>query len=234
MRRGTTNKDGRRRRPDFEGSLDRQPAVLCGRNRLLVCCGAQRTEGDYLRGLQNYVENPATTVTFKSKACSPTQLVAYAVAERERRGGDFDQVWCVFDVDHFTDIQEAVGAAKQDDIHIALSNPCFELWLILHFCDHFSSAGTYKELLPTLRKQLQAYDKAKLRFRDYQDTWPEAVKRAQKLSPVGEEHRRNPATGVWRLVNEIAGRADEEIPAQRSASGRLRIRYPSSLSHPER
>jgi hypothetical protein len=98
-----------------------------------VVCDAVATEPDYLKGLVAHLANPAVTVRIKTKPCSPSQLVAYADGERARAQDDFDQVWCVFDVDDYPDIPAAVATARRLGIEVAVSHPCFELWLILHF-----------------------------------------------------------------------------------------------------
>lgn len=49
-----------------------------------------------------------------------------------------DELWLVIDKDHWTEamLSHVATACAQDDyMHVALSNPCFELWLLLHFVD---------------------------------------------------------------------------------------------------
>lgn len=43
-----------------------------------------------------------------------------------------DQVWAVFDEDEHPAVKEARDVCKRGNVGIAYSNPCFELWLILH------------------------------------------------------------------------------------------------------
>ncbi|MGP4109960.1 RloB family protein [Streptomyces sp. 4N509B] len=169
-----------------------------------MVCGSRATEGDYLRGLVGHVANPAVTVRIRNKPVSPTQLVAHAVELRALAPDDFDQVWCVFDVDEFPDVARAVAEARRVGIEVAVSNPCFELWLLLHFRKHTAHARTYRELLPYLKKHLSGYDKRPA-FRHFQSGWPEAVPRARRLARRGTEHEVNPATGVWALVERITG-----------------------------
>ncbi|MCD9143917.1 RloB family protein [Streptomyces albireticuli] len=191
--------------PAFESGVLRAPATRPGRDRLLVVCGAKVTEKHYLQGLVEHLANPAVTVRIRTKPCSPAQLIAYAAGERDRAGDDFDQVWCVFDVDEY-EVGCAVTRARREGIEVAVSNPCFELWLVLHFCDHKAHVGTYRELLPYLKRYVPAYDKARLDFRDYEHGWPSAGSRAVRLAEAGHEHATNPSTGVWALVDRIAGR----------------------------
>lgn len=201
-------RDGRRGArcgPVFESGVLRAPPSRPGRDRLLVVCGAKATEKHYLQGLVEHLANPAVTVRIRTKPCSPAQLIAYAAGERERTGDDFDQIWCVFDVDEY-EVGCAVARARREGIEVAVSNPCFELWLVLHFCDHRAHVGTYRELLPYLKRYVPAYDKARLDFRDYEHGWSSAGGRAVGLAESGREYATNPSTGVWALVERIAGR----------------------------
>ena len=59
---------------------------------------------------------------------------AERVAKRQRDSYlAFDEVWCVHDVDDHPRLDEARIMARDNDISLAVSNPCFELWLLLHF-----------------------------------------------------------------------------------------------------
>nr|WSY53066.1 RloB family protein [Streptomyces sp. NBC_00886] len=91
-------------------------------------------------------------------------------------------------------------------IRVAISNPCFELWLLLHFTPHTAHAPTYKKLLPLLQKHVPGYDKTRVDFALYRDGRADAVTNAQVLDPTGQDHARNPSTGVWQLVERMEGR----------------------------
>ncbi len=58
--------------------------------------------------------------------------------------GEGDQFWLVCDTDHWIqsdhiqNLVEVVKRCRQKGIFVALSNPCFDLWLLLHF-DNFPS-----------------------------------------------------------------------------------------------
>ncbi len=195
-----------RKSPSFESNLDRAVNKRESRERLLVVCGAKVTERDYLQGLRSFARNPAVSVKVIEYPKSPSQVVAYAARYVRTAGEEYDQIWCVLDVDQFVDIDQAQADATAEDIHIALSNPCFELWLVLHFADHRSHAATYKQLEPVIEKCLpRKYSKTGLKFADYKPGWPDAVRRARELAAPGDESRVNPSTGMWRLAIAIAG-----------------------------
>jgi hypothetical protein len=141
------------------------------------------------------------TLTIKAVAKSPEQLVAYAATLASRTRDEFDELWCVADVDEF-DLDRAVQAAEAGRVRLAVSNPCFEVWLLLHFEEggpHVSGAAA---AVRRLRRHLPAYEKAKLQFEDYAPGLRDAVDRARKLDD-GSAVGTNPSSGVWRLVERI-------------------------------
>jgi hypothetical protein len=195
-----------RKRPTFESRLDRRTEQRTARQRLLVVCGAEVTERDYLQGLRTAARNPAVSIKIIERPKAPSQVVAHTAKLLEAADGDYDGAWCVLDVDQFTDVGRAVTDAARNDIDLALSNPCFELWLLLHFTDHRSHTPAYTHLLPHLDKHVPgSYSKTDLDFRHYKGTWREAARRAEGLAPEGSEPTTNPSTGMWRLALAIGG-----------------------------
>jgi hypothetical protein len=134
---------------------------------------------------------------------SPQEIVAYAAKYLDRATGDFDEVWCVFDVDDF-EIGSAVQRAGRAGLELAISDPCFELWLLLHHEDCRAFQNGYKDVVRRLKKHVVGYDKTRLTFADYTDGVADAIRRAEKLGGTG-----NPSTGMWRLAMRIC--SDEEL-----------------------
>lgn len=62
----------------------------------------------------------------------------------KRENGVRDQVWIVFDEDEHDKISEVIERSKTYGIGVAYSNPCFELWLILHRRDFDSDCSRYE------------------------------------------------------------------------------------------
>ena len=77
---------------------------------------------------------------------TPLTIVRHAVAEREKclkdegrgRGRGYNSYWCVIDVDEHPDLAEARQVAQRHAINLAVSNPCLELWFVLHLEDQFA------------------------------------------------------------------------------------------------
>lgn len=139
------------------------------------------------------------------KGCAPYGLVSYARKWLARNPDTCDEVWCVFDVDEFPHVAEAVRSAADEQFFVAVSNPCFELWLLLHFVKHTAHLSDYASLRPKLARHLGNYDKNRLNTALFRDGVSDAVERARELDPTGAAFQLNPSTGVWRLVERIMG-----------------------------
>jgi|SRR5580704_1411691 hypothetical protein len=116
----------------------------------------------------------------------------------------YDEIWCVFDIDEHPFLAEAKQQALDNNINTAVSNPCFELWVILHFqeqrafIDRHAARHLCRTYLPRYEKRLPCADL----FPRYED----ALRRASELE---QWHRSrgttgdNPSTGVHRLTEKI-------------------------------
>ena len=133
-----------RRRSRKDGSLRRRTAVRALRRTFLVFCEGTRTEPDYLDALRQEpaVRDSASVEIRIDRAASgavPVTLVDRAAEARERfsqEQGEIDEVWCLFDVEwpqNHPKLREAREKANARNVSLAISNPCFELWLALHF-----------------------------------------------------------------------------------------------------
>jgi hypothetical protein len=116
----------------------------------------------------------------------------------------YDSVWAVFDVDDHPRIPDAIQMARDNSIELAISNPAFELWLLLHFRDQPGMKGRaeVRKLLDGYKKD---YDK-KVNFADYKDGYEAAVKRAEPLGVCNLKTCQpgpNPSTGAHVLTESI-------------------------------
>jgi RloB-like protein len=93
-----------------------------------------------------------------------------------------------------------VENARASEVWLALSVPCFEIWLILHLsegCPGFNNAaqaGVY------LSKLLGTWDKTRLNFDDFRAGVFDAVTRAKRL---GTPPDANPSTAAWELIESL-------------------------------
>lgn len=193
-------------RPERRPRRDRR--VITRRRRVLVVsCGY--TEDAYLRGLARSIGDLPIDLTLKPCAVAPDQVVEYAKRLADHHNGDFDEIWCVVDVD---DYNISIGATKAVEVRaeFVVSNPCFELWLLLHFEPRTGHLAKCKDAERLVRKHLPGYQKAKLTFTDFEAGLANACDRAKYLERGGGTNYPNPSTGVWRLVERIMERKAEK------------------------
>jgi hypothetical protein len=114
-----------------------------------------------------------------------------------------DILWLVLDVDRWGDekLSLVCREAKQKNYHLAISNPCFEVWLCLHCGDLNPEDKTCKQFKARLRKILGSYNGSNLDLSQYEPHLAAAVERAQILHP-DLQHNWPPTIGthVYRLV----------------------------------
>lgn len=113
----------------------------------------------------------------------------------------------MFDVDEHPRIAEAKNQARDNGIRIAVSNPCFELWILLHFRDqrsHIERDDLFKlccEELAHYKKNITAEFFAILMTR-----YAEALERARALE-LWQGTRSckacNPSTDVLHLTERL-------------------------------
>lgn len=195
-------------------SLRRKVGYRRPRKTLVVYCEGEKTEPQYLMALKELpaVKDVAAVdlrVETGHKGAVPRTLVSLAVDASDRAASEKDEIdefWCVFDVEwprNHPGLKEAVKRAEAHGIRLAISNPCFELWLILHFQDH--GAWLDNDGARRLRRRLDGSPGKSLDAATYMPFVADAAHRAADLE---KRHERagtvfphdNPSTGMHHLV----------------------------------
>ena len=85
-------------------------------------------------------------LTIAQKAIERSQKFSASRKVRKTRNSfeEHDQTWAVFDRDDHPRFDEAVRLCEQHGVNVARSNPCFEVWLILHHEDFNKPLDRYK------------------------------------------------------------------------------------------
>jgi hypothetical protein len=113
----------------------------------------------------------------------------------------------MFDRDEHPNFAEAVDLAVRHQINLAISNPCLELWFMLHFQDQ--TAYLEREEAQRRAQELLGCSKALTEpaLRMLADNYDGARRRAIKLDEMhagnGSLPRSNPSSGAWRLIDQI-------------------------------
>lgn len=201
-----------RERPPSRRQPHRDP-----KRRLLVVCEGERTEPEYLSGYVRQVRNATVDVQIARERGEPRKIVEIAKTRKAaaRRQGDaeYDEVWCVFDRDDHERFHDALQMARANGFELAVSNPCVELWLLLHFRES-PGARHRDELKRLLRDEhLPGYDKG-INFDKLASGVAAASERARRLArdavALDNDRFKNPTTGFYLLTDSIADRKQDE------------------------
>jgi hypothetical protein len=182
---------------------------------ITIFCEGRNTEPGYFRDFAAAFGNQLVRVRTEGGAGVPLTLVKKAKAELDRLAGrkresyeEGDQVWIAFDCDEHPGVKETIRQAGEHNIGVAYSNPCFELWALLHLQDHDAPIGRH-DLQKLLAKVLKGYD-AKEKRLDFDRLRPGYESACQRAEAMRRRRRDegsaegNPFTSVDGLTGIIA------------------------------
>jgi len=197
---------------------------------LHIFCEGEKTEPNYIN---SYLQNvhPANRLlkvikVENTRKNTPVQLVEVASnLKKDKSTPNADVFWTVYDREAITKYpdslhKEAQNKAKSNGINIALTNVCFEVWIILHFTDLTASYSSFTDLKKNspLKAELQKigidnYDKSEEQLFDLiANKISKARKRAVTMNQATLEssytsentpHLLNPYTQMHLLLDAI-------------------------------
>ena len=192
----------------------RRPSKAAVLLDLLAFVEGLRTEEQYLTYWRRQYRG-RVLVEIDPYRGGPLQLVQRAVEAqrteareaRRGRGRAHNQIWCVFDRDEHPNFARAIDLANRHNINLAISNPCIELWFILHFENHTAylerqAAQRRAEELLGCSKVLTESALSSLAER-YEQARRRAIKLDEKHAGDASPPPSNPSSGVWRLIDMI-------------------------------
>ena len=178
------------------------------RKIFLLAVEGVKTEPQYFALFNDQRSTVHVHCVKSSHDSSPPQVLARLrnyLEQRELRSSD--EAWLVVDKDQWTNKQlnQLNEWAKESRNHgLAVSNPKFEYWLLLHFEDGKGIASS-QDCSNRLKKHIQGYDKG-LKVQDFsRRRIDDAVQRARKRDnpPCADWPRAMGASTVYRLVENI-------------------------------
>ena len=207
----------RKRKPSGRrkgGSKGYRPRSIMKRapgERFLIVCEGEKTEPNYF----NSFRLPGLIhVHAEGFGVSPPQLVEVALeikrnSSRNRGHEPFDQIWCVFDRDDWTDsdFNNAIRQAENKGLKVAYSNQAFELWYLLHFhfCNSPLSRKDYENKLSELMDSPYSKNSSNMydQLRPHQGMAAKNARRLIEFYPNPQPASDNPSTTVHILVEEL-------------------------------
>lgn len=191
----------------------KQPKV-----KIYVLCEGKVTEPEYINQFAKQHANDKVIVqpipgvgvplTVSQKA---VELKAQLLRDARKSKDSFDMsfsVWCVVDIDEHPNVAEAKCLADSNRINFLISNPCFELWGLLHLKLQDAYIHRHK-LQQSLHKEMPNYHHTRNPVFDYKQIkgdYQIAKERAITICTRRKDEGKlngNPSTNVFELFDYI-------------------------------
>lgn len=194
---------------------------------ILIVCEGEQTEPNYFSW---YKDKCKQKVIIHAKGYGENTLSLVKKTQKIKKEQEkidmivYDQVWCVFDRDDFTqeNYNNAFKYAEAKNINIAYSNECFELWYLLHF-NYYNVSMKRDVIFEKLEKVMKDiynlnYQKnSKNMFEILKEKQDIAIRNAEKLEKeikkkyAWDIKNYNPSTSVHHLVKELNKYLDQQL-----------------------
>lgn len=124
------------------------------RKRFLLYCDGEVTEPNYFTDFARFLRSALIEIEIApERRKDPQRLIELALARRAEANREakrqrdsnlrYDEVWIVFDCDDRPGVTEVVSKAESNELGVAFSNPCFELFVYHHQTSPGSGATPY-------------------------------------------------------------------------------------------
>ena len=173
------------------------PSLRMRKIALVICEG--ETEVCYINLLKSWYKSPIRIISHIEGTKITPSLVEKRTKELKISQWDKVHTFLMYDMD----VQAINEKLRKCKAEMLLSNPCFEIWLLLHAKDQKAAIET-DALIKELKKSVPVWKNySKSAFTDTQksflnDNTDVAVARAKKLPEF-----LNPSTGIYRLIEML-------------------------------
>jgi hypothetical protein len=200
-------------------SFQRRAGQKAPRSVTLIVCEGE-TEQEYFDAARIRYKLSTAEVVVAENNVGPAPISVVECAENKctERGG-YDKVYCVMDRDgheSFARAREKIKALagrqrKPLPIEEAVSIPCFEVWVLLHFERADPPFTCCDDVIKQIRnKHMKDYEKADAAVvRQLMHRMDDAVANAEWLEARAVNNKHNPFTSVHRVVQHLVGVADQ-------------------------
>lgn len=181
------------------------PSLRMRKIALVICEG--ETEVCYINLLKSWYKSPIRIISHIEGTKITPSLVEKRTKELKISQWDKVHTFLMYDMD----VQAINEKLRKCKAEMLLSNPCFEIWLLLHAKDQKAAIET-DTLIKELKKSAPMWKNySKSAFTDTQkaflnDNTDVAVERAKKLHKF-----QNPSTDIYKLIEML-----KEVGSKRS------------------
>ena len=196
----------------------REPGTI-----MIVVTEGEKTEPGYLKAFKEihvppHIKKSVFNLRIIPGVGVPKTVVDRAIQELQDLQGPLsgkDSVWAMFDRDEHPEFEGAKDKARNKGVHLAISNPCFEIWGIYHYQDWEGPIGR-DQCQKRLEELCPSYDRNSGKIFEDQDIikdkYCDAIRRAERSLDSREQEgdpEGNPSTSVHRLINAILSKVKE-------------------------
>lgn len=201
--------------------LKRRKPFIAERQRFILVCEGEKTEPAYFNALKNQYRGALISIEYVAPAGAPitikdkvkARMVELRREQRYNPSAKADTVWAVFDQDEHLKVAEAIVGCESAGAQVAYSNPCFEVWLILHYED-YHAADNHHQVQKRYQKLDPTYDPNGTKTPDC-GLLMNAVQSAELLAEIQCQRRveedtplGRPSTTVYKLTRAIREAAE--------------------------
>lgn len=184
---------------------EQSPSLRMRKIALVICEG--ETEERYINLLKKWYKSPIRIVPRVEGTKITQSLVDNRTRELKLSKWDKVHTFLMYDMD-VPSINEKLLACKAE---MLLSNPCFEIWLLLHAKDQKSPITTdvlIKELKKsaTVWKNYTKSDVTNTQEAFLKSNTDTATSRAKDLKEL-----QNPSTGIYKLIDLLKGQIKGQL-----------------------
>lgn len=177
--------------------------------------GKNQTERKYFKAF-NQVQSEYKIMAGKGNNTDPVGVVEdllKSAKQEELDLKDGDMLACFIDVDFKNgrdqELRAAMKLARQNNISVFLSNPCFEIWYLLHFRYSTKLYGSNEEVIKELSCYISDYSKSKDVYNLIENKIDQALLNTKRLESYHLENGTNdrlkklPSTEAYKLIEMI-------------------------------
>ncbi len=188
--------------------LDRSAPYLGDTRLIIIATEGRETEKQYFAQFSSTRMQVKILPTGNDNCSSPEHVLARLKSFRQEfdLDGD-DELWLMIDVDRWGDAKLSAIAREANccGFSMAVSNPCFETWLLFHFADILESDPCCNDIETLLRTQLGgSYNKSNLNWDAYKLNISAAIERAKKNDThPGSRWPQSVGSRVYKVIENI-------------------------------
>lgn len=164
---------------------------------LFIFCEGE-SEETYVRFLRNKYRLPVEIVPRILRNKISERIIREKLKTSQQH--EKDRIFLMYDIDVVGFYEKLQEINRNLHSELLISNPCFELWYILHHCNQTSEIST-DNCVKKLESLCHDYAKGEipLRMREkLESKVSDAIKRAKNL-----ELHKNPSTNIYKFIEEL-------------------------------